>query len=747
MWLKKVWDNMNEGLQQKVNLDQEIDMGDGKKITLRAVFDRLFYNVQGKKPLGTTPIPQYEGKILAETMDDHINPILKSIQEQYLKKMQGYRDIAVEGIPEHLKPDLDNWIQSQKGNMASAKAASSAYGEHLRDDSLLNYTKQTGGDEAANIFLPYQFWYTRTMMNWARRVLEKPSLFAMYYRLKKAQDKMQADGMPARFYGKMAVPAPYLPDWMGGGLYIDPLKQIFPFSQFLEPGNQVARSENNMKYATFRVLADLVKERTITPEQSEQARESMAGAVWDQAYAIALKENDLGDPMTLASMMMTPGMYLTIPYYMAQGKPEKISPTPAMRTALSMKGALAGSVAEPLGNIIGALAQPEIKLRESMGLTPGKAMFGEFGDYYIERNIANLVGSGDISIEDGLKGIQLHEGQAYNAGLQATLQEVALKTPGLLPLIAIKNGATIPDVAFSILMSLYPAGLLPEGELKYLKNKPEYAEAWNEYKLGYKGKLSEFFDKHPEYEARIALKSRPEEKLRQYLVSEIWDKYYDLEKLNKNAASKELGQLFQDRFLASETRNYEGISLETLARWSYMLGGYMPQEAEELSGVRSQVNTGELRPADMWSPEVAAAYSQYQAERDRLYPNYYSIQNQYYALPKGKRSAFLKQFPELKKYWEWKASYAKKHPEIQGALASASAEASYESATQPEISNEVMRNMQPELITQLSAYFMTGENLTPGAWMALQRLWENQGRPFGDLQSWIDMQIQPSFTR
>jgi len=669
-------------------------------------------------------------------------PMLAAIEDEYIRQAPNYKALTVNDIPAEFKPGVMRWIAQLRGDMAATKMAASQFAEVQMDDALLPYHKQYGFDTIANIAFPYQFWYTRTMLNYARRVFEKPAMFAWYYRYRKAQKKMQAEGVPGRLFGKMRIPAAWLPRWYGGGLWIDPMRQIFPFSQFLDPVNYAVQLQNAAKYATFRVLNEMMKDKLISQQEADQARTTMSGPAWEQAYAVALQESDVSDPMTLASMMMTPGMYLTIPYYAAIGKPEKIQPTPMLRTSQAYQAMLKGTVAEPIGNVIGAFGAPERWIREQV-MTPGKAMFGEFGDYYIGRNLANMIANNEISIDEALQGISLHEGGAYDLGLERTKEEIALRTPGLLPILAIKNSASIPDIAFSVLVSLFPAGLLPKGELEYLKDKDDYSRAWELYKLGYKKELSDFFNEHPEYEARIALKAEPEEQLRQFLVSEIWDRYYELDSVNKKEVANQFGQLFKERFLEGETRNYEGISLETLARWSYQIGGYLPQTSPELEGLRQSVQEGEVLPADLWSPEIAAAYTKYQEERDSKYPNYYAIQDQYYKLPSGsQRKAFLRQFPELKEYWDWKHKYAQDHPEIQGIMESKRAE----QQSQPQgMDQAILDNMQPELVEQLMTYFMVGENMTPGAWMALQRIWEQNGSPYDDIGTWIERELQPAF--
>lgn len=60
----------------------------------------------------------------------------------------------------------------------------------MKEYALLNYDKRTGADMVADLFIPYQFWYTHSLGNWALRTLDRPSLASAYFRLRKAQEIM-----------------------------------------------------------------------------------------------------------------------------------------------------------------------------------------------------------------------------------------------------------------------------------------------------------------------------------------------------------------------------------------------------------------------------------------------------------------------------------------------------------------------------------------------------------------------------
>jgi len=680
----------------------------------------------GAQQLSDVPQIQPIGKALSELADDYLNPMIEALRESYKTEFKSGRKLAFDDIPEYLQPQVRQWVNQVKSEMPGVKLASMKYAEQMRDSALLNYSKQTGFDRILSIAFPYQFWYTHSMINWAMRMVEKPSLYSTYYRYRQMQEKLEADGIPQRLRGKIRIATPYLPDWMGDGIWIDPTKQVFPFSQFMDPVDRFAQRENSIKYAAYDILDQMVKNEDITKDQANVAKETQQGAIWDQAYAAAKSQTDFSDPMTLTSMLMSPAMYMSVPYYIASGQSEKISPTPLLRYSKSLETALSGTKLDVLGKGIGLLGEPERILREK-SMTPGKAMFGEFGDYYIDRQLANMVTDGEVGLKEAQQAMIDRSGAVYESALERVRNEIAVRNPGILPILAVKNGAKAPDVAFSLLTSLFPAGLLPSGELEVIQKQPEYTEAWNKYKLGDKQALTDLYNDNPEFEARSAMRDDPKERLHQFLVSEVYDRYFAQPQVNRSEINKQLGQNFVDSFLNKNTKDTDGIPDETLAQWANMLGGNVPETVNY-----QQPETG----LDLWPADTANAYGAYQNERNRLFPNYSAIQTEYYNLPKSQRAAFLRKFPELKQYWQWKDQYAAEHPEISPILASNSRDAEMRNNSAIDFTK-----MDSDLANQIQYAGYTGKNLSPGAWMALEYEWEKLGKPYDSLKEWVNNEI------
>jgi hypothetical protein len=86
------------------------------------------------------------------------------------------------------------------------------------------------------------------MVEWGKRMIDRPAWFATYARMQDAQEKMAAN-MPTRLKGKVRIPAPWLPDWAGGGLWVDPTAKLFPFAPFGQPFEQFAKNTDQVAAA------------------------------------------------------------------------------------------------------------------------------------------------------------------------------------------------------------------------------------------------------------------------------------------------------------------------------------------------------------------------------------------------------------------------------------------------------------------------------------------------------------------
>jgi hypothetical protein len=664
----------------------------------------------GKVPLNGTPTTEPFAQTLNEVTGDYINPILTDIQSAFKAKMNdkafSWGDVA-EADRKTVRQYLNGTVTN---DLADVKRAALTYGDTMRNNAMLDYSRRFGFDNYLNLIFPYQFWYTRSMMNWAKRAIDKPSWFAMYARIQQAQERMEREGMPTRLRGKVRFDQPWMPEWMGGGLWTDPLNKLFPFDQFGQPFEQYSSNQNQVMKRAEQIIDDMRTSEKITSDDARQALETQSGSVWDRAVSQAELELDKSaSPLSLATMMMTPALWWAVPYNIAKGTPEKISTLPITRTGQTMKELGKDTFIEPLTDLVGGImAGPETAIRKKAGLSE----FGQWGDYYIDRTLAGMAADGEITAEQARIAMIQRSGDAFAEAYRRVQTEQALRTPGAAGLMALKEtvknkegiGTVAGQTLSGFLVGMFGGSLFSEGELKMRGLKPEYDNAWRKFEAGDEEAINTFFDNHPEYYARLALYDEPETRLHQFLIDSIWKKYMDLDVENRRLAREALGDEFLNSFLNKETRSYDAVSDETLARWSQTLGkSEMPEQVANVQG-------GQV---EYYDQAMVQAITIYKAEKERQFPNIAMWQEQYYALPAGaQRKAFLQQYPQLKAYWDWKDDYAEKHPEIVPY---------FDELKQSATSDEVTSEMTNPLIRSLLAY-ATGGSLTSGAKSEIERI-------------------------
>ena len=156
----------------------------------------------------------------------------------------------------------------------------------------------------------------------------------------------------------------------------------------------------------------------------------------------------------------------------------------------------------------------------------------------------------------------------------------------------------------------------------------------------------------------------PTERLRAHLINMIWETYTALPSANQQIAADSLGDAFKVYFLDKKTQNYEKIDEGTLTTWARKLGYQAPM----LQGVNEQAATETVDPMKYYPEDTAATIQTFIDERKTLFPNYFIYQSVYFKLPEEQRQAYLKKFPIVKDYWDWKDEYVKQNPVVKSYL-------------------------------------------------------------------------------
>lgn len=732
---------------------------------------------------GSAPFPELD--LTMEAWLRYIVPTLDQIAQRAFDANRISIPELDRRLDEETAKRLRRYLGRVYSQMTDTKMAAVRYAETKRNAALHDYTARTGFDQVLGLFVPYQFWYTRTALQWALRILNRPSILANFFRLMRMRQRHEeGNGFPERLKGKIAIPLPFLPDWMGGTVYVDPMRQLFPFYQLTQPFRELASERNRINRAAETLIEDWVKNGEADPQEARTAILTHRGALWQRAYTQARSSEDLRfqNPADFVFALVSPSLPLSIAYNWLSGRKDEIGQLPITRFIRTM------SVLAGLGGPRGL--NPEEALRRGYGLP----LIDKFDDYRIDRELASMTAEGLIDPEEAIKAMIDRQGPAYEAAQRRVALQEAVKTLG----------------------SFLAADVFPEGEAEARRLQQEYRKAWEAYEAGDEEALERFWDEHPEYEARRAIFQDPEKRLRMFLISQIWEAYGNLGRFEKRVITDALGRDFRELFLDKETRSYDAIRTETLAMWANTLKANVPEKAKAagvplempdekvVDLINQYFDEREKRfgPYDQdaepnpefskWQNEwlakhpviipyvigetnvlyglpleIQAYVYRYRYERDQRFPDIFKTQETYFALPREKRRAYLKAHPELKAYWEWRRKKAAEFPraapyilgddslaeaildeDVTGGGRSGGSSRSDSAKTHPPyLTSSEIRLFSYALIMQLYAYFYRGEQLMPGAMRELQRIWEMLGKPFGTLEDFLTYVVKPTFVK
>jgi len=711
----------------------------------------------------------HEGQVLDEGWTQYVKPLLDAMQEEAVRRNQE-PPLQVGGADDATQIALRRYLNQVNQEMAGAKLQTVRWGEMQRDNALLNYNRRYGFDKYLDVAYPYQFWYTRSLMNWMARIVDRPAWFSNYARLRMAQNTFTSN-VPERLRGKIAIPVPFLPKWMGNTLYIDPWNTFFPPAQFAQPFQTMAMDQNSQFINVTRIIQQWGTDGTMSSADAQQALQSQSGPVWDKAVAEASlnQQAEISNPFDFMRTMFGPAWYLSAPLNylgikipgISTGNPGDIGVLPLTSTANAVAAVTQGTLAEPIGDILGMFAKPETWARKALGLPQN----GEFGDYYIDRQLANMVADGEVSAQDAELAMMQRTGPAFDAAMQRVKLELAMKVPGAATTYALLHGASVQQIAASIPVSLFSAAILPAGELKFRGLTDKWNAAWDKYNAGDTTAINQFFTDHPEYEAYLARKKTPDERLRNFLVGQIWDSYMALSKADKHMVQAQIGNLFQQTFLDSNTRDYTALDVDTLATWARYLNGIVPQVPA--TKAVTDISQAQFTTPTLMPETLDVGLKAWEAERDSRFPGILDIQSMYYSLPTSQRDAFKVNFPQYNQYLNWRKTYIASHPTLRPFIDSYYAQDILSGKTQASQETlsllklyysqdyqdplygaaDYLKDASPILWEQLFDYQLLHQRPSDAAMTELRTIWEAAGKPAGTLQSFLDDIIMPTLNQ
>ena len=669
---------------------------------------------------GATPQTMPVAEAYAELSQKYLMPALDAFMEKYREADTDAKTKQMSGLDLQTRAQILQWLdQDVTEDMRTEKYRAMKYSDMKKDAAMLNYNQRYGFDPILTMLSPYQFWYTRSMWKWAKRMIDKPALGNAYERMKEYEDKNRQENLPSRLAGRFRIPMPFLPDWMGGSYYVDLNSQLFPFAQF---GQSYS---SNMNQATLNARAEAILQEQVdignlSAAEMNEAVSSKSGAIWQNAFAQAEVEVGKKDGLnTLASQFISPTIFYS--WYAAKQKGEDPGTLSGTRTGNAIKALTSGiPLVSELGSAVGdAMTLPEKALRKLYGFDYKE--FGQYGDQQIRKQISQMVADGDIDWRAGLNAMNEKSGTIWNMAAERQRQEAMLKVPGFAGAEAVKQfvtgNASFGQAVGSMAMSLAGGGLIyPEGEKSLREAKASRDDAYLRQAAGDKTAVSEWYNAHPEYAARTATYiSDPEELLKYTLYQNITSRYYAEPYERQENLANQMGPEFRNAIINSATKNYKAVPIQKLAEWNAMLGGTNPNVGSvDVKGVERVMRM---------SDRAVNVVQQYNEIKDSRYPGIGVIQNMYYELPKDQRKAFLQSFPQLSEYWDWNRNYKEANPEVQQWSDERSAR--YNEDTLYNSFAEMSERTQQELDYAKS----TGKALSDFATYELQRLYRKYANP------------------
>lgn len=723
--------------------------------------DELTYQ-SGDQPLPpvTADPPQGPQSInQSSAIDQLANNDIMNLVGEITDGLQGYmRDNATfdmeKGIPEQALPILQKLAAGWENELDVKKLTAIEYAKLTRDHTLLDYTARRGIDQLIQHVFPYHFWYTSSVTEWAKHMIGDPTVGAAYSQYQELRRKNGMLGFPSRQAGKMWMPAAWLPDYLGDELFSAPFARLMPLESIIQPVSLFTDLSTDMTASTVRIINQWVREKLVTQDQAAAAIQNGSGTIWNDAMAQAVQEDEgtLSDTMTLASQLMGVAPWWQYSYYFATGQKDKISvlPTTKLGQALSSfrssdmeggGGTWAGDMVSVIGDVLKA---PEEKVRDMLDMSA----YGEPGDYYVRLMLTSMLGDGTVTdVAEVEKQMIERKGDWWEEAKRRADVYLSARLPGSLFLHTVnefaqnptpQNASGIPQAFF---LTMFPAGMIPEGEQKLRDIAPLYQQAWKEYNMGNKNALNEFEDKYPEYRARRNMFKDNDTMLKGFLVDQIWEKWTSIPAASRQLATSSLGNTFETAFLGA--KSYDSISNETLAAWSLRLGGLVPDTKQ------TNVSNLDSAPVPRYNTQVEGAVTAFQDERAELFPNFYWQQKIYWATEEDKRNALKRTMPEYFQYLDWRKKYYESNPLVKAWADDVSSRSTgvdddllmdgqSDQANQAIATGSVLFEFDDVLKAELGTYIINGTPLSNGALAELNRLWVAKGKPGNSLQQWLD---------
>ena len=621
---------------------------------------------------------------------------------------QGSKKSALlKDLPEHLQKKVGQWATNVDDEMNSFRAAGVQYAAFRRDSALLNYNRRTNFDNMVGHMAPFAFWTTHSVFNWAIYSLDRPAMLTSYFRARKFFETagLPDQNVPTRLRGHIRVNLPFAPEWMGD-TFFNPMRFALPFDAWMAPWEQATSGKFRDESKAKATLDQMLEAGEITADEHKTATDSQSGDIWDRAMAKVKEGGESYDAMDFVSMTMTPHAPLMWAYNAVNDQPNEIGPfTPMTKTVRNLATMMG---VEDWSN---SPYNIEARVRKHMGLPA----YDKWEDYRIQREISNMAADGKVDLKKVREAMEvaalvesgkldIEEAKNQSDLFRKAIQRANIESGGWW-------GGAVAGI-LGIPLKSYPTGEQKQRELGDL-----FGQAMDAYGKGDPEPITKFFEDHPEYESRLALFKSPEERIKNFMIDNMWSRWNDMPKVNQDEARDQLGENFVNFFLTKETRNYESIKPEQLQIWLALVHG--KQIGKLAASTEALVELNQLKLTD---PETAWRVQTFYDTRKSNFADFHKWQDKYYSYPQGSaaRSKYLKETPQLKMYWDFRRKWMEKNPDLARFLTDDEKQlakyANMKRDTQSPISaptrNELMQQVSPEF-QELIQGWTFGQDLPP----------------------------------
>lgn len=518
-----------------------------------------------------------------------------------------------------LQPDQMNllldWIKNEASPaMFDIKIGATKLAEFWGNQALLDYTRRHGFNDVLSYVYPYEFWYTTSMANWARKFISKPNYLQYIVQAQRAIRAVNDDpGYPSRLKGKTNLGhwLPFLPDW-AGDVSVDLMKLVgLPFSAWLVP-------LQNIEYGSQREQAQKNLDEAIAKGENPEKIDEL-----QKALDIAPNE-EVGDSLAIMSSMspvFSAGMAL-------------LGGSPVDK--LWSGGRLIRQVSTALGHPIDIEGAVRSKMPDWMQqVFPVK---GQFDTYRVERMVRNMANDGTLTPEEAERALNEHNGRAWDLAVQRAGQE---ELSGAYQMSLYPAGEKNSRALSGGLGALYEAAKKNAGDVPFAQYKPEDQAA-----------ISKWYDDHPEYRINQQLFQLPGERWKGSASQKIWD----LPELTRSQLWKQYPEEMER--LRTKQQSYEDV-----ARLAEAAGIKLFDIPQPVSGEKPVPFVGQP-PHEKAQPLTGAT-----PEQSTLYDEFKKYMAKKYGEDMGTRIYDRTRFglpPDatMKKYQLEQGSFYGKHPEI-----------------------------------------------------------------------------------